>query len=220
MLKIPNNHYLDHNGVLHQKDIDPDYQKQYQSSYLDHYKNFGNEINILRLAYIEGAIGLVNTLLDIGYGTGNFLKHCNENNIICSGYDIIKDSKIMEDLRSDDIQVFEDFNDIFNTKYDVITLYDTLEHIKDINFIRNLKCNYLVISIPHRPYLIKENNIENWHHFKPNEHLHYFNLASMESFLDENGYKIIHAGPVEDAIRKGPYPNILTVIAKKDNVNF
>lgn len=77
------------------------------------------------------------SILDIGYGTGSFLKACEFQIPERCGYDIsgwqVQDGcKFVEN--------------IFEYEYDVITFFDSLEHMEDIEIIKKTKVQlYLYI---------------------------------------------------------------------------
>jgi len=165
----------------------------------------------LRLGYIIGSIGYIpNSILDVGYGNGAFLSSC---------------SAIIKHLYGNDINGYKlpyycNFvENIMNDHYDVITFFDSLEHFEDISFVKDLKCNYVIISVPNCHYFNDE-WFKEWKHRKPNEHLYYFNTESLVNFFDECGFECVNTSNVEDVIRKNDnetYSNILTATFKKIN---
>lgn len=203
------NYQIDKHGIIHQ------IQKKtfvYDRNYVD--KAYGSittltdEISYLRLGYLIGAIGKIpSSILDVGYGRGDFLRSSKKIISKCYGYDLFNDF-IPNNC------VFVD--SIFDQKYDVITFFDSLEHHENINFIHNIQCNYIVISVPWC-HNINDIWFQEWKHRKPNEHLHHFNEVSLTSFMNENNYELITFSNVEDSIRKpiDHLPNILTAVYKK-----
>jgi len=165
----------------------------------------------LRLGNIIGSLRRVPTsILDVGYGDGSFLKVCS--NIIpeCYGYDI-STYPIPEGCKQ--VKSFLD------ESYDVITFFDSLEHFEDIDFVRDLKCNAVCISVPHCHYKNDE-WFKNWKHRRPNEHLWHFDKPSLKTFMHRMGYELVSYSNVEDTIRKNnkEESNILTCIFKKVEV--
>jgi hypothetical protein len=69
-----------------------------------------------------------------------------------------------------------------HTQYDVITLWDVLEHIPDFTDLEPLLKNtdYVVISLPIRPVGMFW---DKWKHFKPGEHLHYYTVELLEALF-------------------------------------
>ena len=88
-------------------------------------------------------------------------------------------------------KVYEgDFNTIeFDKKYDVVTCYHVLEHIKDVNgFLNQVKKvtdKYLIIEVPKCKIEIpKDFKLRGW-----DGHYHYFSEKSLKK-LFENSFKI------------------------------
>jgi Glycosyltransferase family 17/Methyltransferase domain len=203
------NYNRDQYGVIHQIESDPfTYDPLYIDKGYGSFKQKVDEMAYLRLGYILGNIHQpINSILDVGYGTGDFLKTCS--NIIPNCYG--------NDLFNDLIPAGCTFiNDITTQHYDVITFFDSLEHHPSLDFVKDLKCNYVAISLPWCHYHSDEWFI-NWKHLKPDEHLHHFNDVSLNNFMSANGFELIAYSNVEDTIRKpvDSYPNILTAVFKK-----
>jgi len=78
--------------------------------------------------------------------------------------------------------------------YDVICLWDVLEHIPNIDeSLRKLFENtkYVALTIPILP---EHKNLKNWKHYKPGEHLHYFSDEDLDVLFDHYGFKRIRSG--------------------------
>lgn len=203
-----NNYLKLSNGVIKQIDVIP---KTYNTEYIvksyDSYGELGKRMSYLRYGFIIGALGFIpKSILDVGYGNGDFLSVCSETIDKCyghdiSGYEIPKNCTLTENI---------------NIEVDVITFFDSLEHFEDINFVKNLNCKYIVISVPWCHYFSDE-WFKNWKHLRPNEHIFHFSKKSLISFMSENGYENINLTNVEDIIRNNnkKEENILTAIFKK-----
>lgn len=199
------------NGVIKQKKILNKLQI-YDIEYINQrYNTYGiknHQISGLRLGYLIASIGRIpNSILDVGYGNGDFLSLCKDYIKECYGNDIS-----MYPL-SDEI-IFVD--DITKKHYDVICFFDVLEHFEDISIIKNLKCNYIFISVPWC-HNTNEEWFMNWKHRRPDEHLWHFNEKSIVNFFSEHDFTLINYSNVEDVIRIGKKDesNILTCIFKK-----
>lgn len=183
----------------------------YTGSYNNYYKNIESSswyTSYLRLGYIVGSIGRVpEKILDIGYGTGAFLKVCETEISDRYGHDISGWPV------PDGCQFVEN---ILDKKYDVITFFDSLEHMENIEIVKNLNCNYVCISLPWCHYF-DDDWFDAWKHRKPDEHLWHFNDVSLQKFMTRMGYEVINICNLEDITRQNnqPYQNILTGIFKK-----
>ena len=163
----------------------------------------------LRLGYLLGIIREpIYSILDVGYGNGDFLKACSTINIERYGNDI-SSYKVPEG------SVFID--DILNHKYDVTCFFDSLEHFEDINFVKDLKTEYIYISVPNC-HNFSDEWFKDWKHRREDEHLYHFNRKSLINFMDECGFDCIVISNVEDIIRRNNLnePNILSGIFKKN----
>jgi hypothetical protein len=195
-------------GVIKQIDVvnQVDYNLEYVSNSYDSYGEKVNYISFLRLGYLLGVIDEIpNSILDIGYGNGAFLKACKNVIKNCYGNDI-SDYNLPADVNFID--------DIFIDYYDVITFFDSLEHFHDIEFVKKLKCKYILISVPCCHYY-SDDWFKNWKHRRPDEHIFHFNENSLNDFMIDCGFEKMSISFVEDTIRKGEEKNILTGIFRK-----
>lgn len=205
-----NNYKITQDGVIKQINALPfTYNLEYADSRYSIFNDRGNILN-LRLGYIIGSIGRVpKSLMDVGYGNGDFLNSCKNyipklyGNDTPPSYPLSQDIKFVENIVEQEVEV--------------ITFFDSLEHFSDIEFVKDLKCSYVIISVPW--CYNGENDVwfETWKHRKPDEHLHHFNEKSLEKFMNRQGFKIINYCNLEDKIRidKNLSPNILTACFQK-----
>jgi len=144
-----------------------------------------------RIKFIEYLFPMCETVLDIGAGGGTFameLKkfiktvHVQEiselciNNLENSGFDVFKG-----DFSSIDFD---------NVKYDLVTCFHVLEHIKDLNSFKKaltkIVNKYVAIEIPvDRPLIEYQNDWDG--------HYHYFSKESLTKFFSED-FNIIYLG--------------------------
>jgi SAM-dependent methyltransferase len=200
------------NGVIHQKKIFSKL-RGYDLDYIEAYNSYGNlcdMISCLRYGFLLGSIKKTpNSILDVGYGNGSFLKisknhikNCYGNDV--SGYNLPENIEFVED--------------IYKNYYDVICFFDVLEHFNDINIISNLKCEYVYISVP-CCHFFDIDSFWSWKHRRPDEHLWHFNLDSITNFFKEHNFERISHSNIEDIIRKPTDNNIniISCIFKKIN---
>jgi len=200
-----NNYKKDEYGVISQIEYTPfTYDIEYSDSRYSNFNDRGNILN-LRLGYIIGSIGKIpESLMDVGYGNGDFLNVCKSSikslyaNDILPAYPLSSDIKFVEN--------------IVDQKVEVITFFDSLEHFPNIDFVKDLQCKYVIISLPWCYNGEDEKWFSEWKHRKPNEHLHHFNEKSLENFMKSKNFKMINFCNLEDSIRvdKNLNPNILT----------
>ena len=154
------------------------------------------EMSKLRLNLLKKYIPNFKSVCDFGYGNGAFIEHCHEQGYESYAYDI-SDYPAPEGVIR--------LHDINNVDVDVLTFFDSLEHIFQedlIPFLQSLSCKYFVISVPWCHHTLGEEWFYNWKHRKPNEHFHHFDTNGIIGLLVESGCKIIHVCNDEDQIRK------------------
>jgi hypothetical protein len=179
------------------------YDQQYVSDRYDSYDTTG-DMSHLRLGLVQAYVfGERPRVLDVGYGNGSFVKLAIKAGFDAYGYDVHGvDYGIPEaGLNSGE-------------GWDMVTFFDSLEHIPDLTQVKDLarRTDYIMISYPCRPSDFPE-NARDWKHFRPGEHLHYFCGRSLVHLF---GKTIKHAAPLEDVIRgkRGTETNILTLIMR------
>ena len=208
--KLMENYEVLENGLIKQKKILNKIQT-YDTKYVDErynqYGEKGPQMAGLRLGYLVGTLGYwPTTILDVGYGNGDFLKVCK--GVIDSYGNDVSGYPVPEGVTYVD--------NIFDKHYDVISFFDVLEHFEEIDFVKDLNCDYVYISLPWCHNFNNEWFI-NWKHRRPDEHLWHFNDKSIEKFFNEMGYDMLDYSNVEDIIRlsNDEHQNILTCIFKK-----
>jgi hypothetical protein len=208
-------YYIDEFGVIHQTDqtITQVYDKNYVAQRYDSLPDHGHQMSMLRIGYLIGTLTSFHSVLDVGYGNGDFLatlKSVKWWDLDCWGYDI-SDYPIPEGCQK------ASFDDLFKP-WNVITFFDSFEHIADLSFVKKLTAWNLVFTVPNCCY--DKYGIDwfrSWKHRRPGEHLHHFNSASLTAFMRDNGYMFRAYNYLEDVIRKSDdaYPNIVTVVFRK-----
>jgi hypothetical protein len=202
------NYELTGDGIVHQiTSTTISYNKDYINQRYDAYGIKNDQISYLRLGYIIGTLGFIpSSILDVGYGNGAFLKAAQTLIPNCYGHDI-SSYPLPEGC-------------IFAPKLDqfaqVYTFYDSLEHFDEIDFVKDLPCNYVVISLPWCHYS-NDQWFANWKHRRPDEHLWHFDHKSLQRFMYRMGFQLMDYSSIEDAVRKGSLqePNILTGIFQR-----
>ncbi len=143
-------------------------------------------------------------VLDYGSGPGAFNAHgpdCFER----LNYDINPTCGFTEKVWQKSGQVI-----------DVLTMWDSIEH--DPNFyqtIKDIDPEWLFITTPNLESLLGR-PILGWTHYRPGEHIFYFDRHSLRVILEDLGYEILEMNFDEGRLRRPEHPDwILTVVAKK-----
>lgn len=197
----------------------------YSTEYMSYYDRIrSTDMSAIRYKLIEDYIGDVKSVCDFGYGNGSFLEYCSNIGVEKTyGYDV---SDYPVPYGSNRV------NSVDEIDVDVVTFFDSIEHIEDPNlddFLSNLKTKHVVISVPwfHEHLALwfvgpemtdlQSPWFKSWKHRKPNEHFHHFDVHGLVGLLDAAGFTVVHVGNEEDQIRKpvDQHPNILTVVASR-----
>lgn len=199
------NYKLTQDGIIQQIQRSTyDYNLEYTTTrYVD--KPTNDIMSYLRLGYVIGSIGHIpSSLLDVGYGSGNFLKTCQTTIPTVYGNDVQPAFPLPEGVTF--------VQDPTAVQVEVVTFFDSLEHFPDIEFVKELNCKYVIISLPWCHNGKDETWFSNWKHRRPDEHLYHFDESSLVKFMSRQGYKLVNYSNLEDCIRvdKNLNPNILT----------
>lgn len=162
----------------------------YDRNYLRTYETYPTStMSHLRLGFLKAFVG-GGRLLDIGYGTGDFVKLASS-----AGFDAFGSDRHGVDFGIREVSLADD-----RSEWDVVTLFDSLEHFDDLTVLRQLfdRARFVLISTPFRPETFPMH--KSWRHYKPGEHLHYFSPTSLQRFVGKN---MIVESNVEDVVRKG-----------------
>lgn len=182
-------------GVIHQLNPKPFiYDAAYAGIYdTDKYRRESDLLQRLRLGFATACHGRpIKSLIDSGFGNGAFLGYAKTMVEAASGLDVT------------DVMVPEG---CFKTErlfpVDCCTYWDVLEHIHDLHFVRYIPAETIVISLPYCHYH-KEGQewFETWHHRKPGEHIHFFDLNSLTRFMHDNDWVRVAWTNIEDSVRK------------------
>ena len=161
------------NGVVRQITKVPfDYDINYAR---DRYAEAPYTLSYARFGYLLSKISrLPTSILDVGYGTGQFLEVVRDAGIPCFGFDISPTPPPSGVLK---------VSSLLEKYYDVITFFDSLEHFEDITFIKNLNCNYIVVSVPSCNHPEDPEWFFSWKHLRPDEHLWHFSPKALTLFI-------------------------------------
>jgi len=88
--------------------------------------------------------------------------------------------------------------------YEMVTMWDVLEHIPDFTELKDLfdRTKYVAITVPIKP---EDMPWENYKHFKPGEHLHYYTQDLLKALFYRYGFMLEKAGTPECPPREDVY---------------
>ncbi|GIZ15089.1 class I SAM-dependent methyltransferase [Capnocytophaga catalasegens] len=173
-----------------------------------------------KVQLLEKYIKNKGTLLDIGAGTGDFLRIAQKKGWQVTGVE--PNQKAIDNARKKNISLYKNLEEVQRT-FDCITLWHVLEHIPNlqlqIDFInKHLQTNgILIIAVPN--YKSKDAFIyqEFWAGYDVPRHLWHFSKTSISKLFSDNHFQIINIKPMLfDAF----YISLLSEKYKTGKINF
>ncbi|HFS67095.1 MAG TPA: class I SAM-dependent methyltransferase [Flavobacteriia bacterium] len=144
------------------------------------------------------------SLLDIGCGTGDFLKVCSDKGFKVSGVEPNDKARNLALNKLNAILIENSIYEFSNTqKYDVITMWHVLEHVPDLN--KNiialkslLKPNgILIIAVPNYKSFDANYYKAFWAAYDVPRHLWHFSKQSIEQLFSKINFKVSNILPMK-----------------------
>lgn len=172
------------------------YNKQYQDKYHVYADTpLGVALNKARWELVERHAKGDLRILDWGCAAGVFHKN-SPNGFRCEGYDINPTSE------------FNKVPSIGPTPVDVLTFWDVLEHIPDfIGLITYYTPKFIFLSTPNLESV--SGDIRAWKHYRPYEHVYYFDQHSLAFIFDAIGYDMVETNFEEGELRDPKCPDAI-----------
>ncbi|HVK62781.1 MAG TPA: class I SAM-dependent methyltransferase [Bdellovibrionales bacterium] len=180
--------------------------ENYRSEFPAHYRSFRSRLNAT-----QKILGRMGRLLDVGCALGHCGKAAKD-----LGWDTyvtdVSPFAVNEAARNFGLKAsvapidslpFED------RAFDCITLFDVIEHVSDpLSFLkeirRTLRSDGIVqISTPDISSFTARIMGSKWYHYKPGEHLLYFNRKTLTSVLEVSGFEVIRIEALPISMRFG-----------------
>ncbi len=127
------------------------------------------------------------TILDIGAGTGDFLKICAKSGWKTKGIEPSDKARTL--AKKKEINLLKDISEINDSKFDVITLWHVLEHIPNLlEYVQKLKQllktnGVLIVAVPNHKSYDANYYKEYWAAFDVPRHLWHFSKASISKLF-------------------------------------
>ncbi len=186
------------------------YQSESYVSHSETKKGLVNKLyHIIRERALAGKLTLVNSLhtkgklLDVGCGTGDFLRVCKQDGWQVKGIEVDARARSKASVNSgSEIQpaLLEAYE---NEKFDVITLWHVLEHIhqlhesiEKINVLLE-KGGVVLIAVPNSDSWDAQNYKQYWAAYDVPRHLYHFNQLTLAQLLAKHGLKIARTEPMK-----------------------
>ena len=113
----------------------------YDAEYLTYYQNLNDrtiKLGYQRMGWLLGRLDRIpQSVLEIGYGTGTFIEAAQITGVPkCVGCDIA-------DYPLPDGVTFMNWQQALQNEWDLVAMFDVLEHIPDLSFLDQLTTDYL-----------------------------------------------------------------------------
>lgn len=145
-----------------------------------------------------------NTLLDIGCGTGDFLKVAQQNNWKINGIEPNEKARNIANKKTNNsVFATEQLLEYKPKSFDVITLWHVLEHLPKLDehisvFKKLLKSNgVLIIAVPNYNSYDAQHYKRYWAAYDVPRHLWHFSKNSISKLADCNNMKVIKTLPMK-----------------------
>jgi hypothetical protein len=191
------NYHLDDFGVLHQSTWRP---KVYDQAYLSYYEGLHErtiKLGYQRLGWVLGLLRrLPDSVLEIGYGIGTFLEAASLAGVPhCAGYDVARYPLPAP-------CTFVEWEAALARPWDLVALFDVLEHVPELSFLDRLRTAALAVAVPYcRWRELGDDWFRAWRMRLPDEHLHHFDPDSLCALLKHHGYRPVDLNTFEDGLR-------------------
>ena len=136
--------------------------------------------------------------LDVGCAAGYCLELMNKKGWNAMGIEL--DEEMCKSLKQRGFNISNSHIEDFETenKFSIITLFDVIEHIPNIDAVFSklnsllTKDGIVIIVTPDHNSFQRKLFGKRWFQYKPIEHIQYFNGHSLQAFAERNGLEIIH----------------------------
>lgn len=179
-------------GVAYQADMQAD-RVPYGADYLakiDAYESspIARAVNVGRCALLARHLPDGAAVLDVGAGSGAFVRSARAWGFEAHGFDVIPEA--VARLRGAGLYA-EGVG-----SFDAVTLWDVLEHIEDPEqCLGDIRVGaQLFVSIPVFDDLAK---VRESKHYRPGEHLYYFSPSGFIDWMELHGFKLLEASTHE-----------------------
>ncbi len=143
-------------------------------------------------------IGRTHSLLDIGCGTGEFLKYCQQK-----GWDTTGVEPTFESESRPNEKIYKSLTDVRDKTFDRITLWHVLEHIPDIihtiQWIKNslAENGTIYIAVPNYNSHDSKYYKKYWAAYDVPRHLWHFSQQAMAELISNNGLRLVESIPMK-----------------------
>lgn len=188
--------------------------KYYQSeNYISHSNTskgiISKAYHLVRNYTLNRKLKLINNLqpnkgaiLDVGCGTGMFLKTCQEGGWEVAGIEVDAGARAMTESQTNQKIENKILGGYQNKTFEVITLWHVLEHIhslqETVKWINEKlgKNGHLIIAVPNYESYDAQKYKENWAAYDVPRHVYHFSQQTIELLFKQNGFQLIQINPM------------------------
>lgn len=183
--------WWDHLGMGHYPVRSHVYDDAYWRKYEEYaVTDLGRALTRARIALVERHVGAAR-LCDIGIGSGQFVE---ERNRVAAG------STVGYDVNPRGVSWLLRaglFHDPWRDRTDVVTFWDSLEHIHDIGELLDRIGAAAFVSIP---IFRDRDHVLASRHFRPDEHVWYFTRAGLLGYMEQAGFRCVEENAMESEL--------------------
>jgi len=190
------------------KNLDPYYESEAYISHTDSNRSFVDKVyQLVKKHSLSKKVNLIDlysrkkkTLLDVGAGTGDFLKAANNKGWDAEGVEPNHQARVKALEKG--ISLIDRLEAVPSKKYDVITLWHVLEHLPDLeNQILKLVWHLedrgtLIIAVPNFKSYDAKHYKEFWAGYDVPRHLWHFSKTAIEQLFDKHDFELINVKPM------------------------
>jgi SAM-dependent methyltransferase len=159
--------------------------------------NFVRSYTLKRKLKLVKALTDGRDLLDIGAGTGHFLKVMSDNGFNALGLEPDEDARNVASRESGIVlRRIQELHELGDSSFDVVTMWHVLEHVynlrKDLQQITALirKDGVLIIAVPNHTSKDAGKYGSNWAAYDVPRHLYHFSPASIKKLVEPFGFSL------------------------------
>lgn len=152
-----------------------------------------------KLQLIKSQSKEINSVLDFGCGTGDFVKYLKSKKIQAEGIEPTETA--FQKAKENGVKVYKKIQEV-EKNFDAITLFHVLEHVEDYNKTLQdlvLKLNSkgrLLIAIPNYKSYDANYYKEKWAAWDVPRHLWHFNRENIKELAEQHNLKLIKIRPM------------------------
>ena len=143
-------------------------------------------------------------LLDVGSGTGHFLKRAQDDGFSVSGLEPDADARrVGKEQLGVELQDLSELYNLPKQNYDALTMWHVLEHVYDLKkdteqFVSLIKRGgVLIIAVPNYTSFDAEHYKAFWAGYDVPRHLYHFSPASIVPFIEQFGLSLEQMLPMK-----------------------